>query len=250
MTARLALVTGGSRGIGRCTAEILLARGHAVVITGRDPERLEKAAAELGGDVRTLAMDAADVAGTATSFAEVAPDILVANAGVGYSGTVASTPLTDWDDVIATNVTSAFVAIKAVLPHMLEAGWGRIVTVGSMAAHVPIRYGIAYTASKHALWGLTRAVSVECRKKGVTANMVAPAFVRTDMTRANAELLGGPIEEAEAKLGALSTWGRLIEPEEVAEQICRFTGPEADGITGTSVTMGFDSTLDTDPLTV
>ena len=146
-----------------------------------------------------------------------------------------------------TNVTSAFVAMSALLPGMLERGWGRIVTVGSLASHEPIRHGVAYTASKHALLGLTRAVAADVAGRGITVNMVAPAFVRTDMTTENAQRMayasGGSVTEAERKLAGLSTLGRLIEPEEVAAEICRYVDDEAGELNGQSVALGFEKRL-------
>jgi NAD(P)-dependent dehydrogenase (short-subunit alcohol dehydrogenase family) len=171
-------------------------------------------------------------------------DVLVANVGVGYSGTITRTSIEDWDSVMRNNVTSAFVAIQAVIGGMLERNWGRIVTVGSMASHVPVRSGVAYVASKHALLGLTRAIALDTKGTGVTVNMVAPAFVRTDMTEENIERIvaasGLSSSVAEQKLAALSPLNRLLEPEEVAAEIMRFVRDEIGQVTGTSVFMGFE----------
>jgi NAD(P)-dependent dehydrogenase (short-subunit alcohol dehydrogenase family) len=243
---RTVVITGGSRGIGRATASRFLERGYEVVITGRSRSSLDDALGELGhiGSVRSVAYDSADHEATIAALSGFATDILVCNVGIGYSGTVTSTPIDDWRSVFATNVTSAFSAMSAALPRMLENGWGRIVTVGSIASHQAIRYGAAYTASKHALLGLTRSVAEDTRGKGVTANMVAPAFVRTDMTTANTERIakasGGTIASAEQRLAKLSSIGRLLEPREVADQIVALAAEDLE-VTGASVTMGFES---------
>lgn len=246
---RTAVVTGGSRGIGLATARALLERGHRVVITGRNESTLKAAQADLArpGRVDLLPFDSSDPEATQMSLGSIVADILIANVGVGFSGSIADTPLSRWRQVMDTNVTSAFVAISALLPGMLERGWGRIVTVGSLASHEPIRYGVAYTASKHALLGLTRAVAADVAGRGITVNMVAPAFVRTDMTTENAQRMayagGGSVTEAERKLAGLSTLGRLIEPEEVAAEICRYVEDGAGELNGQSVALGFEKRL-------
>lgn len=228
-SGRTAVVTGGSAGIGLATAERLVADGFAVTITGRDRSRLEAAVAHLDG-VGVLVLDALDLDATAAALQDLAPDVLVANVGAAFSGDLAHTSLDDWQRVLSTNVTSAFVAIQAVVPPMVTRGWGRIVTIGSLASHRPIRHGVAYTASKHALWGLTRAVALDLKRTGVTANLVAPAFVRTGMTRANAETISAAssrsVEEVERRLAALSDLGRLLEPAEIAAEVAAFV---ADG---------------------
>jgi NAD(P)-dependent dehydrogenase (short-subunit alcohol dehydrogenase family) len=242
---RTVVITGGSRGIGLATARQLLELGHHVIVTGRNSESLDEAVRSLSalGSITGLAFDSSDHYTARDLLEGTGADILVCNVGMGFSGSITTTTIDEWHQVMDTNVTSAFSAISAVLPGMLAYGWGRIVCVGSIASHQAIRYGTAYTASKHALLGLTRAVAEDTRNTGILANMVAPAFVRTDMTLENtrriAQARGGTQEDAEARLGALSTLGRLIEPEEVAEQIVKLTAEELTA-TGTSVTMGFD----------
>ncbi|NKQ58050.1 SDR family oxidoreductase [Amycolatopsis sp. K13G38] len=230
--ARTALVTGGSAGIGLATAARLLADGYAVVITGRDGGRLAAATESLGSPaaLSCVVLDALDHDATVERVAELKPDVLVANVGTAFAGDLAHTSLDAWHRVLSTNVTSAFAALQACVPHMKERGWGRIVTVGSLASHRPIRFGVAYTASKHALWGLTRAVALDLRGTGVTANLVAPAFVRTGMTEANVATISAASSrsaaEVEQRLAGLSDLGRLLEPREVADEVAAFV---ADG---------------------
>jgi len=241
MSTRVAVVTGASKGIGLSIAAALLEQGHQVVITGRDGTRLADAAEELGHSncLRTLQLDATDHIGAAEELSALAPDIFVANVGMSYSAAIDKTPLEDWNRVLDTNVTSAFSAIQAVLPAMRDRSWGRVVTVGSFASHQPIRFGVAYTASKHALLGLTRALALDFRGSGVTLNMVAPAFVRTDMMVDNARRIAAAtsrsVEEVENQLGAVSDLGRLIEPAEVAEQVVELINGDR---TGELVAMG------------
>jgi NAD(P)-dependent dehydrogenase (short-subunit alcohol dehydrogenase family) len=247
-TARTAVVTGGSRGIGFCVARQLAGLGFHVVITGRNEESLLRARRELlslagASEVTPLAFDASDPEATRAQLSSVEADVLVANVGIGSSGSITSTTPAQWEQVMATNVTSAFAAIQAVIGGMIARKWGRIVTVGSMASHAGIRYGAAYTASKHALLGLTRAAALDTAGTGVTVNMVAPAFVRTDMTIENAERIavgsGRSAEEAQQLLASLSPLNRLLEPEEVATEIVRLISDEADETSGQSVPMGF-----------
>lgn len=251
---RIAVVTGGSRGIGYSTAGQLLDAGFEVIITGRNESSLGEAQETLSsrGSVTTLAFDASSAEDTARVLTPLQVDVLVANVGVGYSGSILKTSLDDWEMVLRNNVTSAFVAIQSVLSGMMERKWGRIVTVGSMASHIPIRGGVAYVASKHALLGITRAVALDVKGTGVTVNMVAPAFVRTDMTKENVTRIvaasGLESDVAEQKLAALSTLNRLLEPDEVATEIMRFVMDEQGEMSGTSVAMGFEPAVDEDSL--
>lgn len=243
---RTAVVTGGSRGIGYCVAQQLLENAFDVVITGRNETSLRNAQRELGvlGNVTIIAFDASDTQVASRLLSVIDADVLVANVGIGFSGTTSKTTVRDWEMLLENNVTSAFVAIKSVLEGMLERKWGRIITVGSMASHIPIRSGVAYVTSKHALLGLTRAVALDTKGTGVTVNMVAPSFVRTDMTTENVERIvaasGLSSDIAEQKLAALSPLNRLLEPEEVATEIMRFVLDETGEMTGTSVAMGFN----------
>lgn len=235
MNTRVAVVTGGSKGIGFAVAEALVERGFDVVITGRDASRLADAARELGNPrgLRTLRLDATDHVATELQMRSLEPDVLVANVGMSFSGDIESTSLDDWNGVLDTNVTSAFTAIRAVVPAMRERAWGRIVTIGSFASHQPIRYGVAYTTSKHALLGLTRATALDCRDSGVTVNMVAPAFVRTDMMVDNARRIAAAtsrtVEQVERQLGSVSDLARLIEPSEVAGEVVRLIDSDRSG---------------------
>lgn len=233
MAARNALVTGGSRGIGLEIARQLLNAGHHVTITGRDESNLREAAASLEGPSRLswLALDATDHERTEHHLTRLAPDILVANAGIAFSAKFTETSLSDWARVMDVNATGPFVALRATLPAMMRRRWGRVVTVGSIASHQSLRYGSAYAASKHALWGLTRTVAEETADSGVRVNMVAPSFVRTDMTRENAARIAAAgsrsVAEAEGLLARVSDLGRLLEPEEVAAEVMDMVDEEA-----------------------
>jgi NAD(P)-dependent dehydrogenase (short-subunit alcohol dehydrogenase family) len=216
---RRVLVTGGTRGIGAAIAARFADGGDDVVAVGRAD------------------CDIADEAAVAGLFERVGPvDVLVNNAGVSSSALLARTTLGDWDAQMAVNATGAFLCTRAALPAMVERGSGRIVTVASTAGVTGARYTAAYTASKHAAVGLTRAVAAEVAGTGVTANTVCPAFVRTDMTadsvRRITETTGRSAQEAEEALAAASPLGRLLEPNEVAFAVAFFAAPEAGAING------------------
>jgi NAD(P)-dependent dehydrogenase (short-subunit alcohol dehydrogenase family) len=217
--SRRVVVTGGTRGIGAAIAARFAAAGEDVVAVGR-------------GDC-----DVTDEAAVGTLFERVgAVDVLVNNAGMASSATLGRTTLADWRAQVDVNATGAFLCTRAVLPGMLERGGGRIVTVASTAGVVGAKYTAAYTASKHAAVGLTRAVAAEIAGTGVTANAVCPTFVRTDMTseslRRIAETTGRSEAEGEAALAAATPLGRLLEPDEVAFAVAFLAAPEAGAING------------------
>ena len=216
---RRILVTGGTRGIGAAIADRFTGAGDDVVAVGRAD------------------CDVSDEAAVAALFERVGPvDVLVNNAGVSSSAPLERTTLAEWDAQLAVNATGAFLCTRAALPAMVERGGGRIVTVASTAGVTGARYTAAYTASKHAAVGLTRAVAAELAGTGVTANTVCPTFVRTDMTadslRRITETTGRSAQEAEAALAAASPLGRLLEPDEVAFAVAFLAAPEAGAING------------------
>jgi NAD(P)-dependent dehydrogenase (short-subunit alcohol dehydrogenase family) len=217
--SRRVVVTGGTRGIGAAIAARFAAGGEDVVAVGRTE------------------CDVTDEAAVGALFDRVgAVDVLVNNAGMASSATLRRTALADWRAQLDVNATGAFLCTRAALPGMLERGGGRIVTVASTAGVVGAKYTAAYTASKHAAVGLTRAVAAEVAGTGVTANAVCPTFVRTDMTRESlrriAEMTGRSEAEGEAALAAATPLGRLLEPDEVAFAVAFLAAPEAGAING------------------
>lgn len=217
--SRRVVVTGGTRGIGAAIAARFAAGGEDVVAVGR------------------AECDVTDEAAVGALFERVgAVDVLVNNAGTASSATLRRTALADWRAQLNVNATGAFLCTRAALPGMLERGDGRIVTVASTAGVVGAKYTAAYTASKHAAVGLTRAVAAEVAGTGVTANSVCPTFVRTDLTRESlrriAETTGRSEAEGEAALAAATPLGRLLEPDEVAFAVAFLAAPEAGAING------------------
>ncbi len=230
------LITGGNKGIGRACAERFASAGDRVVVTGRDQQALDAVAREIPSvEVRTF--DVCDEA--AWTNLDLPVDVLVANAGVASTAPLHATTLEQWRSTYEINVTGVFLAARAVLPGMRERGWGRIVAVASIASHRGVRYGSAYSASKHGLLGLMRSIAVEVAGSAVTANSVCPGFVATDMAQRSVdrivETTGRDEEEARAILENMQPLGRLVEPAEVADAVAFFASEAAATINGQSI---------------
>jgi NAD(P)-dependent dehydrogenase (short-subunit alcohol dehydrogenase family) len=230
--SRTVVVTGGSRGIGRAAVLRFADAGDRVIALGRD-------AAALGAlpGIETFRCDVTDEGAVIATFGDIgAVDVLVNSAGMGESAPLDQTTLASWQRHLEVNATGAFLCMRAVVPGMRERGAGAIVTVASTAGRAGVPYTTAYTASKHAVIGLTRAVAAELAGTGVRVNAVCPTFVRTEMTdRSIANIVqrtGRSAEQAEAALAAASPLGRLLEPEEVADAIVHLASPAAAAISG------------------
>jgi len=225
---RTALVTGGGRGIGRAIALALARGGCAVAVGGRSRDTVEAAAQAVratGVKALALELDVADPASIAAAArrasAELGPiDVLVNNAGIAESAPLAKTDPELWDRHFRINVTAPYLLSRETLPGMLERGWGRIINIASLAGLYGSPYVTAYTASKHALVGFTRALATEVAGKGVTVNAICPGYVATDMVwngaRNIAARTGRSFEEAVQAMARMNPGGRLIEPDEVA----------------------------------
>lgn len=232
------LVTGGNKGIGRACAERFAADGHRVVVTGRDAAALETVQRDIPG-VEAMAFDVCDEAAWASLDLEV--DILVANAGIASTAPLHKTTLDNWRRTYEVNVTGVFLGARAVLPGMRERGWGRIVAVASVASHRGVRYGAAYSASKHGVLGLIRSIAVEVAGTAVTANSVCPGFVATEMADRSVDRIvsttGKQADEARTVLENMQPLGRLVEPVEVADAVAFFASNEAATINGQSIVL-------------
>ncbi len=234
---KVALVTGGGRGIGRAVALALAGAGAAVAVTGRSAASLEETVAAIsaaGGRAIALPGDVGDpeavrAAFTATRAAFGPVSILVANAGITASMKLIDTPDALWEQIMRVNVSGAFYCCKAAAPDMIAAGWGRIITIASIGGLQGMPYSAAYSASKHALIGLTRSLAGELARHGITVNAVCPGWTATAMLEeavANlAAKTGRATDEARAALLAAGDQARAVSPEEVAAAVLRLASP-------------------------
>jgi NAD(P)-dependent dehydrogenase (short-subunit alcohol dehydrogenase family) len=241
----LAVVTGGSGGIGRAVASRLLQAGHQVLLTGRNEDALAKAAADLGSgldqQIDVVAFDVTDEAAVEAVLRPRQVDVLVNNAGWANSAPLAKIPLEDWEAMLTVHATGAFLCTRAVIGGMQERNSGRIVTVASLAGLVGSPYIAAYTAAKHAAIGLMRATAAELTGTGVTANAVCPGYVDTPMTDTSVTRIAGRTgrspDEARDALAATSPLGRLITADEVAAAVGYLASPEAAAVNGQTLVL-------------
>jgi 3-oxoacyl-[acyl-carrier protein] reductase len=230
---RVAFVTGGSRGIGEAIVRRLAKDGLHVVAAARSLDRLNDVVAGVkseGGSAEMVAVDVSDFRALADAIDKVADshgrlDVLVNNAGITRDGLFLRMEDADFDDVIGTNLKSAFVATRAAARYLMRSKSGRIVNIGSVSGVVGNAGQANYAASKAGLIGLSKTVAKELSGKGVTCNVVAPGFVTTDMT----ETLNEKIKEGAKQLIPLRRFGL---PSEIAAAVAFLASEEASYVTG------------------
>jgi 3-oxoacyl-[acyl-carrier protein] reductase len=229
---KVALVTGASRGIGRAIAAMLAAQGATVVAAARG----DNAAATVdairaaGGRAEALSLDVTDADAAVAAVQGVVSthgrlDILVSNAGITRDQLMLRMKRADWDEVIATNLTAAFVLCQAALKPMLKQRGGRIVAISSVVGQMGNAGQANYAASKAGLIGFCKSLAREVGSRSVTVNVVAPGFVETDMTKA-------VNEETQKQWAAQIPLGRLGSPDDIAAAVCFLASDEASYITG------------------
>ena len=236
LSGKTALVTGSTRGIGAGIAEGLAAHGAHVIVNGRGAEAVQAKAAALeaaGYSASAAAFDVGERAATGAAVDRLLSqhgriDILVNNAGIIHRAELAAFSDADWRRVTAVNLDGCFALARDLSPGMVAAGWGRIVNVGSIMAHVARPSIPAYVSSKHAIAGLTKALAVELGPKGITCNALSPGYIDTEL---NAPLIADAAFDAMVRTRTpVGRWGEVSEIAGAALFLCSDAAAYVNGI--------------------
>jgi 3-oxoacyl-[acyl-carrier protein] reductase len=233
LQGRIALVTGASQGIGRACALSLARAGATVALAARNESKLADVAAEIqaaGGTAAPFALDVASEdsikAGSKAILAQYGKvEILVNNAGITRDGLVLRMKRADWDDVLSTNLTGAFLLTQAVLSPMLRNRWGRIINITSVVGRTGQAGQVNYASSKAGLIGMTRSLAREVASRGITVNAVAPGYIETPMTAVLDE------KQREAMMTQIPL-GRPGTDQDIAQSVAFLASDDASYITG------------------
>lgn len=241
LTGKHALVTGGGTGIGLAIARALAGGGAAVTITGRRLDVLTDAA---GLGLHPAVMDVTDEAQVTKTIAEAVRQrgpiqICIANAGIAEGRALHKTDMDFWRRMMATNLDGAFLTIRESMASMREADWGRVIAISSIAGLKGLKGAAAYTASKHGMIGLIRALSEDYLGTPYTFNAICPGYVDTDIITRNVTSIrdraGLSEEAARAIMVDANKHKRLIAPEEVAQSVLWLCGPCSESINGQAI---------------
>ncbi|HEX6848211.1 MAG TPA: SDR family oxidoreductase [Chitinophagaceae bacterium] len=230
---RVAIVTGGGSGLGLAIAEKFTRAGIETIIVGRDQEKLKKAKEQLGDLCHAIACDVSDLSAVPGFVRDVLKkfgqiDILVNNAGINMKKEITDVTDEDFQKVITTNLTAVFVMSREVIKHMQEKKSGCIINISSMAAQYGLPKVIAYSASKTAIDGITRAMAVELGPKGIRVNAIAPGFIYSAMT---AKALDSD-PERKAKVFNRTPMGHMGQPEDIGAAALYLASDAAKYVTG------------------
>jgi 3-hydroxybutyrate dehydrogenase len=254
---KIALITGGGRGIGRAIALEYARAGASIIVAARTETQVQAVAAEISEQFNVpalaLSCDVSDSASVNQMFAATkehfgrGPDILVNNAGIAETASLLKTTDELWLRHLAINLSGAFYCTRAALPEMIERGWGRIVNIASIVAKIGAPYIAAYSASKHGVLGLTRTTALEVAGNGITANAICPGYVDTEMVSRGIENItrktGLSAAEAKAGLEGMSPQKRLVTSEEVAAVALLLASDDGRGITGQGINVDGGSVM-------
>ena len=249
LTGKVALITGGGRGIGRAIALAFANQGATVAVASRTEEQVKVVAAEIkdltGRESVALVCDVADSKSVDQMFATLRElvqgevDILINNAGMAESATIVNTTDELWERHLSINLSGTFFCTRAAVSSMVAKGWGRVINIASIAGKTGGPYITAYSASKHGVLGLTRSVALELANTGVTINAICPGYVETEMVSRGIDRItsrtGRSAEEALESLRKMNPQNRFVTVDEVASLALLLASDDGRGINGQAI---------------